>query len=132
MNVDTGVKYIHFFLLDHFKMLAVWYCSHYLPQLSTTPAVPVANLPQMSLIPPQWCGLTCENLLELSKNCNDPILLSSGACGKMIHENLKQTILWHCPLSSCSVPSKFSCFFVNLYIIYSAEILQHCDDSQWL
>ncbi len=40
--------YIHFCLQVHFKVSAAWYCSHYLPPVSTTPA---ANLPPVSLIP---------------------------------------------------------------------------------
>ncbi len=40
--------YINFCLQVHFKVSAAWYCSHYLPPVSTTPA---ANLPPVSLIP---------------------------------------------------------------------------------
>jgi hypothetical protein len=37
--------YINFCLQVHFKVSAAWYCSHYLPPVSTTP---VANLPPVS------------------------------------------------------------------------------------
>jgi len=43
---------IHFCLQVHFKVSAAWYCSHYLPPVSTTPA---ANLPPVSLIPVAIC-----------------------------------------------------------------------------
>ncbi len=39
--------YINLCLQVHFKVSAAWYCSHYLPPVSTTP---VANLPPVSLI----------------------------------------------------------------------------------
>ncbi len=41
-----------FCLQVHFKVSAAWYCSHYLPPVSTTPA---ANLPPASLIPVAIC-----------------------------------------------------------------------------
>ncbi len=44
--------YIHFCLQVHFKVSAAWYCSNYLPPVSTTLA---ANLPPMSLIPVAIC-----------------------------------------------------------------------------
>jgi hypothetical protein len=34
----------NFFLQVYFKVSAVWYCSHYLPPVLTTPAVPVVHL----------------------------------------------------------------------------------------
>ncbi len=40
--------YINFCLQVHFKLSAAWYCCHYLPPVSTTPA---ANWPPVSLIP---------------------------------------------------------------------------------
>ncbi len=43
---------INFCLQVHFKVSAVWYCSHYLPTVSLTP---VANLPPVSLIPMAIC-----------------------------------------------------------------------------
>ncbi len=44
--------YINFCLQVHFKVSAAWYCSHYLPPVSTTPA---ANLLLVSLIPVAIC-----------------------------------------------------------------------------
>ncbi len=44
--------YINFCLQVHLKVSAAWYCSHYLPPVSTTPA---ANLPPVSLIPVTIC-----------------------------------------------------------------------------
>jgi hypothetical protein len=35
--------HINFCLQVHFKVSAAWYCSHYLPPVSTTPVVPVAK-----------------------------------------------------------------------------------------
>ncbi len=40
--------FINFCLQVHFKLSAAWYCCHYLPPVSTTPA---ANLPPASLTP---------------------------------------------------------------------------------
>ncbi len=43
--------YINFCLQVQFKMTAAWYCTHYLPPVSTTPVVsltPVENLPPVS------------------------------------------------------------------------------------
>jgi hypothetical protein len=48
---------INFFLQVHFKVSAVWYCSHYLPPVSTTTVESVANLPPVSLIPVAICDL---------------------------------------------------------------------------
>ncbi len=42
--------YINFCLQVHFKVSAAWYCSHFLPPVSTTPP-PVEKLPPVSLIP---------------------------------------------------------------------------------
>ncbi len=44
--------YINFCLQVHFKVSAAWYCSHYLPPVSTTL---VANLSPVSLIPVAIC-----------------------------------------------------------------------------
>ncbi len=44
--------YINFCLQVHFKVSAAWYCSHYFPPVSTTPAI---NLPPVSLISMAIC-----------------------------------------------------------------------------
>ncbi len=45
-------RYINFCLQVHFKVSVAWYCFHYLPPVSTTPA---ENLPPVSLIPVAIC-----------------------------------------------------------------------------
>jgi hypothetical protein len=54
---SRGNIYINFCLQVHFQVPAAWYCSHYLPPVSTTPVstTPVANLPPASLIPAAIC-----------------------------------------------------------------------------
>ncbi len=92
---SRGNIYINFCLQVHFQVSAAWYCSHYLPPVSTTQAelenwwqnllplslIPVANLPPVYLIPAaichrwhwhQWCTLTCEYLRQFSKNLKWP------------------------------------------------------------
>ncbi len=52
--LDTFGELIYkdiFFLQVHFKVYAVWFCSYYLPPVSMTLAVLVANLPPVLLIP---------------------------------------------------------------------------------
>ncbi len=36
------------------------------------------NQTEFAVLIPQWCGLTCENLLEISKNPNDPTVIFRG------------------------------------------------------
>ncbi len=64
--------------------------------VSTTPAVLVANVPPVSLIPVVHLDLRIFS--RIFENFEMTLMLLSGAWGKMIHErNLKQKILWHCP-----------------------------------
>ncbi len=49
---SRGNLYINFCLQVHFQVSSAWYCSHYLPPVSMTPA---ANLPPVSLIPVAIC-----------------------------------------------------------------------------
>ncbi len=115
---------INFCLQVHFQVSAAWYCSHYLPPVSTTQGELVAkfaagvvdtggkfaagvvdtggNLPPVSICHRccwhRWCTLTCEYLREFSKTFEMILMSLSGAWGKVIHEkNLKQQISWHCP-----------------------------------
>ncbi len=44
---SRGNIYLNFCLQVHFQVSAAWYCSHYLPPVSTTP---LANLPPVPLI----------------------------------------------------------------------------------
>ncbi len=115
---SRGNIYINFCLQVHFQVSAAWYCSHYLPPVSTTQGelvsklppvslIPVANLPLVLLIPAaichrcrwhRWCTLTCEYLRKFPKKFKMILMLLLGAWGKVIHEkNLKQKISWHCP-----------------------------------
>ncbi len=111
---------IHFCLQVHFKVSAAWYCSLYLPPVSTTLAkmvvnlplvllIPVANLPPVSLTP--VANLSAVLLipvvhldLRISPRIFEKIWNGPNGIlwdwGKLIHEkNQKQKILWHCPLT---------------------------------
>ncbi len=82
VNIDK------FFLQVHFMVPAAWYCSHYLPPVSTTPAVPGAKYPS---------GDTGGAPRIFEKIRNDPNV-SFRALGKMIYgKNLKKKISWHSP-----------------------------------
>ncbi len=100
---------IIFFLQVHFKVKAVWYCSHYLQSVSMTPAVPVAKFTAgvvdtskkfatgvVDTSGAPWLANISTNFQQI---WNDPNNIFRGACRKMIHEkNLKQKISWHCPV----------------------------------
>ncbi len=118
---SRGNIYINFCLQVHFQVSAAWYCSHYLPPVSTTQGELVAKFAAGVVDTAaichrcywhrwqichrcqrhQWCTLTCEYLREFSKKSEMILLLLSGAWGKVIHEkNLKQKISWHCPFNN--------------------------------
>ncbi len=103
--------YINFCLQVHFKVSAAWYCSHYLPPVSTTQGELVAKFAAGVIDTGgkfaagvvdtggkchrchwhrlfhrcrwhQWCTLTCEYLREFSKKFEMILMLFSGAWGK--------------------------------------------------
>ncbi len=118
--VDTGGKWeksvvwtplgsrvylkIHFCLQVHFKVSTAWYCSHYLPLVSTTP---VANWPP---VPTTLAKLVAKFatrvvdtggapwLAKFSKKFETVLLVYSEAGGKL-EKNQKQKISWHCPFN---------------------------------
>ncbi len=58
--------YINFCPQVHFKVSAAWYCSHYLPPVSTTPA---ANLPHVSLILVAICHRRRWHRRQICRRC---------------------------------------------------------------
>ncbi len=111
---SRGNIYINFCLQVHFQVSAAWYCSNYLPPVSTTQGKLVAKFASGVVDTKfaagvlaaichwcywhRWCTLTCEYLRQFSKKFEMILMLLSGALGKVIHEkNLKQKISWHCP-----------------------------------
>ena len=117
------ILYIHFCLQVHFKVSAAWYCSHWLPPVTTTLVKLVAKLPPGINNTNETGGKICRRCrshrgqilmllirvvhldLRISpwifkKIWNGPNGLLCG-WGKLIHEkNQMQKILWHCPCST--------------------------------
>ncbi len=93
--------YINFCLQVHFKVSAAWYCSYYLPPVSTTQCRWDRWQICHRFCWHRWCTLTCEYLREFSKKFEMILMSFSGALGKVIHDkNLKQKISWHCPFKA--------------------------------
>jgi hypothetical protein len=90
----TGVvKFIHF------KLSAAWYCSHYLPPLSTTPVVPWQYLPPVTLIPVANLAPVVHFDLRISpwifeKIWNDPNVIFRGLGEGDSWKNLKGAQVW--------------------------------------
>ncbi len=109
--------YINFCLQIHFQVSAAWYCSHYLPPASLTPAANLhrwhrwqichrcqqhkgnwwQNLPPVSLTPVVHLDLRVSpRIFEKIRNGPNGILWGGG--GKLIlKKNRKEKIAWHCP-----------------------------------
>ncbi len=87
---------IHFCLQVHFKVSAAWYCSHYLPPVSTTLVKLVAKF-ATSVVDTGSAAWLANISANFRKNWNSPNGILWG-WGKLITEkNQKQKILWHCP-----------------------------------
>jgi hypothetical protein len=121
----------------HCKVLAVWYCSHYLPPLSLTL---VANLllvllTLMANLSPAlwhqgylgqnlprchwywWCTMTCKYLRKFEKIQNVPNVIFRGLGEDDSWRKPKAKISWHYPLIM-SV-AEFSCSLLIKVRVYS-------------
>ncbi len=81
-------------------MSAVWYCSHYLPKVLLTPAVPVAKFSTVVYLE-LWISPRI-----FAKIQNDPNVIFSGLGEDDSRKKSEAKILWHCPF--------FKAFFFHL------------------
>jgi hypothetical protein len=120
-------------------MSAVWYCSHYLPPASLTPA---ANLPPVSLTPAVSVAKFAAGLIDTSlipvvnlhlqisprilEKFEMTLMSFLGAWGKMINEkNLKQKISLHYPLK---YPEKNHRVTVRNFVAKKESFAEGCDE----
>ncbi len=131
-----------FCLQVHFKLSAAWYCCHYLPPVSTTPA---ANLPPVSTTLAKMVekfatgvadtgGKFATGVVDTGGNFAAGVVDTGGKFANFrknskrskwntlelggnwfMKKNQKQKISWHCPFksSSCNSPISFFCGVVE-------------------